>query len=174
MEDAAGRQIMLSERGIPVIICNSYSYPPTIKYQNIVIKYETESSSTGSGQHEQVFSYSVDSALTFTTAGLPMAFDSAGLTWGKVVLDLSSIPAVNNNSKLVFIPRSDLDKFPGDPAAVLMHKGQHLAAGNWSGARTRTSPSFVISTAIVFLRERMMSNSICDWLRRIGKNCNYR
>ncbi len=77
-------------------------YIPTIKYQNIVIKYETESSSTGSGQHEQVFSYSVDSALTFTTAGLPMAFDSAGLTWGKVVLDLSSIPAVNNNSKLVF------------------------------------------------------------------------
>jgi|GEM_PF-745880 len=77
-------------------------YIPTKKYQNIVIKYETQSSSTGSGQHRQVFSYSLDSALTFTTAGLPIAYDSAGLAWGKVNLDLSSVPAVNNNGKLVF------------------------------------------------------------------------
>ncbi|MGD0754039.1 MAG: T9SS type A sorting domain-containing protein [Bacteroidales bacterium] len=76
-------------------------YIPTKKYENIVIKYETQSSSTASGQHRQVFSYSLDSALTFTTAGLPIAYDSAGLAWGKVNLDLTSIPAVNNTGKLV-------------------------------------------------------------------------
>jgi hypothetical protein len=77
-------------------------YIPTNKYQNIVINYETQSSSLASGQARQVFSYSLDSALTFVTAGLPVAYDSAGLAWGKVMLDLSSIPAVNNNGKLVF------------------------------------------------------------------------
>jgi formylmethanofuran dehydrogenase subunit D len=77
-------------------------YIPTKKYQNIVIKYETQSSSTASGPHRQVFSYSVDSGLHFITAGLPAAYDSAGLLWGKVVLDLSSLPAVNNNDKFVF------------------------------------------------------------------------
>jgi hypothetical protein len=76
-------------------------YIPTKKYQNIIIKYETQSSSTASGQHRQVFSYSIDSAMTFTTAGLPIAYDSAGIAWGKVRLDLSSIPAVNNTGKLV-------------------------------------------------------------------------
>ena len=76
-------------------------YIPTKKYQNIIIKYETQSSSTASGQHRQVFSYSTDSAMTFTTVGLPIAYDSAGIAWGKVKLDLSSIPAVNNTGKLV-------------------------------------------------------------------------
>lgn len=76
-------------------------YIPTKKYQNIVINYETQSSSTGSGQHRQVFSYSLDSALTFSTTGLSIAYDSAGLSWGQVTLDLSSIPAVNDNGKLV-------------------------------------------------------------------------
>jgi hypothetical protein len=76
-------------------------YIPTKKYQNIVINYGTQSSSTASGQHRQVFSYSLDSALTFTTAGLPIAYDSAGLVFGRVRIDLSSIPAVNNNGKLV-------------------------------------------------------------------------
>ncbi len=77
-------------------------YIPTRKYQNIVIKYETESSSTKSGMHRQVFSYSIDSAANFTTAGLPVAYDSAGLDWGKVELDLRTLTAVNNNGKLVF------------------------------------------------------------------------
>ena len=77
-------------------------YVPTDKYQNIVIKYETQSSSTASGQHRQIFSYSVDSAANFSTLGLPVSYDSAGLAWGKVVLNLSSMPQVNNNRKLVF------------------------------------------------------------------------
>jgi formylmethanofuran dehydrogenase subunit D len=77
-------------------------YIPTKKYQNIVIKYGTQSSSTASGQHRQVFSYSLDSAKTFITSGLPIAYDSAGLVFGKVTIDLSSVPAVNNNEKLVF------------------------------------------------------------------------
>jgi formylmethanofuran dehydrogenase subunit D len=77
-------------------------YIPTKKYQNIVINYGTQSSSTASGQHRQLFSYSIDSAVTFTTAGLPIAYDSAGLAFGRVKIDLSSIPAANDNGKLVF------------------------------------------------------------------------
>jgi hypothetical protein len=76
-------------------------YIPTKKYQNIVIKYETQTSSLASGQLQQLFSYSLDSAQTFTAAGLPIGNVSAGLAWGLVTLDLSSISAVNNNDKLV-------------------------------------------------------------------------
>jgi hypothetical protein len=76
-------------------------YIPTRKYQNIVIKYETQTSSLASGQLQQLFSYSIDSAQTFTTAGLPFSSVSAGVAWGLVSLDLSSIPAANNNGKLV-------------------------------------------------------------------------
>ena len=76
-------------------------YIPTKKYQNIVIKYETQISSLASGQLQQLFSYSLDSAQTFTTAGLPFSSVSAGVAWGLVTLDLSSIPATNNNGKLV-------------------------------------------------------------------------
>ena len=76
-------------------------YIPTNKYENIVIKYETELSSTTSGQYSQVFSYSLDSALTFITSGLPITSYSAATTWELVTLDLSSIPAVNNNGKLI-------------------------------------------------------------------------
>ena len=54
-------------------------YIPTRNYQNIVIKYETQSSTSASGQHRQVFSYSIDSAVTFITEGLPIAFDSASV-----------------------------------------------------------------------------------------------
>ena len=77
-------------------------YIPTKKFQDIVINYETESSSVASGQHRQLFSYSVDSAVTFTSVGLPIAWDSAGLGWGKVTLDLSTLTSVNNNGKFVF------------------------------------------------------------------------
>jgi DNA repair exonuclease SbcCD nuclease subunit len=75
---------------------------PTTNYKNIVIKYATQSSSVGSGQHRQNYSYSLDGGLNYTTANLPMAFDSAGLNWGLVTVDLSSITAINNNPNFIF------------------------------------------------------------------------
>jgi len=75
---------------------------PTHGYQNIVITYETESSSTTSGMHRQLFDYSLDSGATFQTTSLPVTFDSSGTAWGKVQLDLSAIKTFNNNNKLVF------------------------------------------------------------------------
>ena len=77
-------------------------YLPTTMYKNIVIKYETESSSLKSGQHEQIFSYSLDSASTFITEGLPVISNFADTVWEKVTLDLRSITSINNNSKFVF------------------------------------------------------------------------
>jgi hypothetical protein len=77
-------------------------YIPTRKYQNIVITYETEASSTASGMHRQLFDYSLDSGATYTTASLPVTFDSSGTAWGKVKLDLTPITGINNTSKLVF------------------------------------------------------------------------
>jgi hypothetical protein len=76
-------------------------YLPTNTYKNIVIKYETELSSIKSGQHEQVFSYSLDSATTFTTLGLPVYSYFADSVWEKVTLDLRGITAINNNGKFV-------------------------------------------------------------------------
>ncbi len=81
-------------------------YIPTSHYKNIMLTYATERS--GSGPLAQVYSYSLDSGLTFSTAGftaiggsLP---DSTVVTanWAKVQLDLSSLTSVNNNSKFVF------------------------------------------------------------------------
>ncbi len=76
-------------------------YIPTTRYQNIVIKYEDELSSLKSGQREQVFSYSLDSAATFINTGLPVISNFADTVWRLVTLDLRSIPAINNNGKFV-------------------------------------------------------------------------
>jgi hypothetical protein len=77
-------------------------YLPTTKYRNIVIKYETQLSSVKSGQHEQIFSYSIDSASTFITTDLPVISNFADTVWSLVTLDLRSITSINNNSKFVF------------------------------------------------------------------------
>jgi len=74
---------------------------PTTGYKNIKISYDVESSSTASGQHRQLFSYSVD-GTNFITTGLTMTYDSAGTLWGKVVVDLSAITTINDNSKFIF------------------------------------------------------------------------
>ncbi|MGA1977394.1 MAG: T9SS type A sorting domain-containing protein, partial [Bacteroidales bacterium] len=76
-------------------------YIPTKSYKNIVIKYETELSSLKSGQHEQIFSYSLDSAMTFINNGLPVLSNFADTVWQVVTLDLRSIPEVNDNNNLV-------------------------------------------------------------------------
>ena len=80
---------------------NYLLFIPTTGFTNIVVTYATESSSTGSGSHEQLFSYSLDSGVTFTTANLPVAYDSAGLAWSLAQLNLSAITGVNNNPKFV-------------------------------------------------------------------------
>jgi len=93
-------------------------YMPTTGYTGIIMTWETESSSSGAGCARQLFSYSLDSGNTFTTATVPVtitpggikanastttaSFDSAGTSWGKVSINLSSITAINNNPKFVF------------------------------------------------------------------------
>jgi hypothetical protein len=77
-------------------------FMPTTRYQNIIIKYETELSSLKSGQREQIFSYSLDSAATFINTGLPVYSNFADTIWRKVTLDLRSLTSINNNRKFVF------------------------------------------------------------------------
>ena len=87
-------------------------YIPTTGFSNIKIDYAAQTSSTGSGQAIQYYSYSLDSGLTFTTAGLIVdSFYIANSAYGNAyvsgfspapTIDLSGIPAVNNNPKLVF------------------------------------------------------------------------
>ena len=88
-----------------------YFYIPTVNYKNIVLKYSTESSSLTSGDSIQVFSYSVDSGITWRLSGLSEALDSAWIsgmptgTFGyrPVPITVSfTDPAANNCSKLVF------------------------------------------------------------------------
>ena len=74
---------------------------PTNKYKNIVIKYENQLSSVKSGQREQVFSYSLDSASTFITTNLPVVSNFADTSWSLVTLDFRSLTSVNDNSKFV-------------------------------------------------------------------------
>ena len=77
---------------------------PTTQYKNIVITYATTRS--GSGPLGQLYSYSLDSGLTFTTNGLGISRtlpDSSTINaaWTQVQLNFSAIPAVNNNAKFV-------------------------------------------------------------------------
>lgn len=76
-------------------------YIPTKNFKNIVLKWGSQASSTTSGQHRQIFDYSLDSGATFITTGLPKLFDSAGVAWGKITLNLSAISSVNNSNKLM-------------------------------------------------------------------------
>jgi hypothetical protein len=74
---------------------------PTGNYQNIIIKYETKSSSAKSGQHDQLYSYSVDSGLTYISTGLPVLSFAVDTVWKLVTLDLSPITSINDNRKFV-------------------------------------------------------------------------
>lgn len=82
--------------------------PTTGYYGNITIKYETQSSSTTSGQLAQLFDYSVDSGATWKTSGLNMTIDSVnqpqfqGTSWGLVSLNFNNDTTVRNNAKFVF------------------------------------------------------------------------
>ena len=78
-------------------------YIPTTHYKNILIKYESQSSSVTSGPLHQVFDYSTDSGTTWKTTGLSVASDSAGLAFGPVFpVSFTTDTTVNNNPKLVF------------------------------------------------------------------------
>ena len=79
-------------------------YIPTTNYQNITIRYGTETSSTSSGDSAQIYSYSLDSGLTWNTVGLSVPSLVLGSTYttfnaGQVTI---TDPAANNNPKLVF------------------------------------------------------------------------
>ena len=77
-------------------------YVPTVNYKNIIIKYATKSSSFKSGQHDQDFSYSIDSGKNFITTGLPLQSVTPDTVWGLATVDLHSIITINNNAKFVF------------------------------------------------------------------------
>jgi hypothetical protein len=68
---------------------------PTTGYENIVVKFTTRRSGQGAGT--QTWSYSTDGGTTYTvlTTVLPVDGDPALAT-----LDLSAIPAANNNANL--------------------------------------------------------------------------
>ena len=76
---------------------------PTTNYKNIVVTYAATRS--GSGPLGHLYSYSLDSGLTFTTAGLGTGVlpdsNTINATWTQIQLDFSAISNVNNNPKFV-------------------------------------------------------------------------
>jgi heat shock protein HslJ len=77
-------------------------YIPTTHYKNIKLKYEVQASSLTSGQLQENFDYSVDSGMTWKTAGLNKTSDSTSVNWKLESLSFGSDTTVNNNSGLVF------------------------------------------------------------------------
>ena len=91
---------------------------PTTGYQDIVLNYAVETSSSASGQRTDVFAYSLDSGITWQNAGMNLSSAFNGvttsygtgdtvnveqfLTFGQVTVDMSGISGVNNNPKFVF------------------------------------------------------------------------
>jgi len=76
-------------------------YIPTKNFNNIKLTWESQASSTSSGPHRLYYKYSLDSGSTWITTILPKLYDSAGLGWGKIILNLSAISSVNNNNRLM-------------------------------------------------------------------------
>jgi len=77
-------------------------YIPSTNYTHILLQYGSESSSTTSGPLHQLFSYSVDSGLTWRTSGLSRLSDSAWLVFHRTAVSLAMDSATKNNDKLVF------------------------------------------------------------------------
>lgn len=79
-----------------------FFYMPTTHYKNIVMKYGTEASNGGSGQHRQIFSYSVDSGATWRTSGLSIPSDSAWANTFHLTTVSFSDTETRNNPRFVF------------------------------------------------------------------------
>lgn len=77
-----------------------YFYIPTTNYQNIVVKYASQTSSTTSGPTYELFDYSTDSGTTWKTTGLSTLQDSAWLVYHLTTIKITD-PLANNNPKLV-------------------------------------------------------------------------
>jgi uncharacterized protein YjdB len=76
-------------------------YAPTTNYQNIVMKWASQSSSTTSGPRYELFDYSVDSGTTWTKQGLSQWKDSSWLVFNQTTVAVED-PAAFNNPKFVF------------------------------------------------------------------------
>ncbi|MFI5201906.1 MAG: hypothetical protein ACHQNE_05935, partial [Candidatus Kapaibacterium sp.] len=89
-------------------------YLPTTLYNNPIVKYALQSSSTNSGQHWEVFAYSIDSGATWKTTGMTVngavtdtldctqsKYQSA-TSYGLVTVAFFGDSSVNNNPKFVF------------------------------------------------------------------------
>jgi hypothetical protein len=77
-------------------------YMSTIGFKNIVLKYGTQASNGGSGQRRQMFSYSIDSGMTWRMTGIMPSMDSAKPDTFRLVTVSFSDTMVNNNGKFVF------------------------------------------------------------------------
>ena len=81
------------------------AYMPTTHYQNPVIKFATETSSTTSGMQVQNYSYSTDGGTTWSTSGLSLTITNPVDThWMAVTINMNSTtdPAIKNNPSLIF------------------------------------------------------------------------
>ena len=77
-------------------------YIPTTHYKNIVLKYASQSSSISHGPLHQIFSYSLDSGMTWkTTGGLSEQSDSAYLYYHLITVAFTDTQT-NNTARLVF------------------------------------------------------------------------
>jgi len=87
---------------------------PSTGYQNLVVKFVVESSSTTSGDSTQVYSYSIDGGASWKTTGMTVngfnidtldvtgQAQYQGSSWGLVTVTFGSDATVNNNPNLVF------------------------------------------------------------------------
>lgn len=101
---------------------------PSTGYNNLVIKFAVESSSTGSGDSTQIYSYSTDAGVTWKSASITVNGANVdtmnttsnplmqGTNWGLVTVTFGSDLTVNNNPNLIF--------------RIIFSGNTHLLSGN--------------------------------------------
>jgi hypothetical protein len=101
---------------------------PSTGYNNLVVKFTVESSSTGSGDSTQIYSYSTDAGVTWKSASITVYGVNVdtmnttsnplmqGANWGLVTVTLGNDLTVNNNPNLIF--------------RIIFKGNTHLLSGN--------------------------------------------
>jgi hypothetical protein len=101
---------------------------PSTGYNNLVVKFAVESSSTASGDSTQIYSYSTDGGLTWKSASITVnganvdTMNSTsnpqmqGANWGLVTVTFGNDLTVNNNPNLIF--------------RIIFSGNTHLLSGN--------------------------------------------
>jgi hypothetical protein len=136
-------------------------YLPTTGYEQIVFSYAA--ARTNQGAQQQLVDYSLDSGVTYTSAGLSTTVltPQPSPLFTTYSFNFSSIPVVNNNSKFVFRVRFAVNASGGsgnNRFDNMVMEGQALGAGILPPQISQVSPTDSLRAQVTFNKNMRRSS----------------